>query len=94
MLVAAIESWRRHMSTPLVTALRESRGYLQDQGWQQTASLVTLAADEIERLTARVRELETGADGTRELPRDSGRRPSRLTRLGTRIAIASRPSRS
>ena len=46
------------MSTVLITALRESRGYLQDQGWHQTARLMTFAATEIERLNARVRELE------------------------------------
>jgi hypothetical protein len=46
------------MNTVLITALRESRGYLQDQGWHQTARLMTFAATEIERLSARVRELE------------------------------------
>jgi len=46
------------MSTPLVSALREGCGYLEDEGWRQTAQLMTLAADEIERLTERVRELE------------------------------------
>ncbi len=46
------------MKTALVEALRESRGYLEDNGWHQTAQLVTLAAHEIERLTERVRELE------------------------------------
>ena len=38
------------MSTPLVTALRESCGYLRDDGYHQTAQLMTVAADEIERL--------------------------------------------
>lgn len=50
------------METVLVSAIRESCGYLQDEGWQQTAQLMTLAADEIERLTERVHELETRAN--------------------------------
>ena len=47
------------MKAALATALRESCGYLQDEGWHQTAQLMTLAADEIDHLNARVRELET-----------------------------------
>jgi hypothetical protein len=47
------------MTAALATALRESCGYLEDEGWHQTAQLITLAASEIERLNARVRELET-----------------------------------
>jgi len=46
------------MTTPLTTTLRENCGYLQDQGWHQTAQLMTLAAGEIERLTVRIRQLE------------------------------------
>jgi hypothetical protein len=46
------------MKAYLVTAMRESSGYLEDQGWDQTAKLMTLAAHEIERLNARIRELE------------------------------------
>jgi hypothetical protein len=42
----------------LTTALRENRGYLQDQGWHQTARLMNCAAEEIERLSERVRDLE------------------------------------
>jgi hypothetical protein len=61
------------MGTALVTAIRESRGYLQDEGWHQTAQLMTLAAHEIEHLTARVRELEAGAELARELPADTAR---------------------
>ena len=41
------------MSTPLVTALRESCDYLRDGGYHQTAQLMTVAADEIERLNTR-----------------------------------------
>ena len=46
------------MSTALLTAIRESCGYLQDEGWHQTARLMTVAAFEIECLNERVRELE------------------------------------
>ena len=49
------------MSTALITALRESCGYLRDGGYRETARLVVLAADEIERLNERVRLLESGA---------------------------------
>jgi polyhydroxyalkanoate synthesis regulator phasin len=45
----------------LTSALRESRGYLQDQGWHQTARLMSVAAEEIERLSERVRDLENEA---------------------------------
>jgi hypothetical protein len=34
--------------------LRESAGYLRDDGWASSASLMNLAADEIERLTDEV----------------------------------------
>ena len=46
------------MNTLLPTALRESCGYMQDQGWHQTARLMSLAADELENLDQRIRELE------------------------------------
>jgi hypothetical protein len=46
------------MKTALVVALHEGHGFLQDQGWHQTAHLMTAAAQEIERLNERVRELE------------------------------------
>jgi hypothetical protein len=49
------------MSTALITALRESCGYLRDGGYRQTARLLVMAADEIERLNERVRLLEDGA---------------------------------
>src|SRR6476659_3610966 len=47
-----------NMSTPLVTALRESCEYLRDGGYHQTAQLMTVAADEIERLNNQIRALE------------------------------------
>ena len=34
------------MKAALITALRDSCGYMQDEGWQQTAQLMLLAADE------------------------------------------------
>jgi hypothetical protein len=49
----------RALSTALVTALRESGGYLRDDGYEQTAQLMATAADEIERLNRRVHALET-----------------------------------
>ncbi|HKS61640.1 MAG TPA: hypothetical protein VJT13_08090 [Xanthobacteraceae bacterium] len=48
------------MSTALVATLRESIGYLQDDGYHQTARLMAVAADEIERLNRRVQVLESG----------------------------------
>ena len=57
------------MKAALATALRESCGYLEDEGWHQTAQLMTLAAEEIERLTERVRELEMAhPDGVLQTP--------------------------
>jgi len=49
------------MKAALPTALRESCGYLEDEGWHETARLMALAAGEIDRLTERVRELETAS---------------------------------
>lgn len=46
------------MSAELIATLRESDPYLRDVGWHQTAELVAAAAEEIERLSARVRQLE------------------------------------
>jgi hypothetical protein len=46
------------MNTFLADALRESCGYMRDEGWHQTARLMSLAADEIESLSRRIRELE------------------------------------
>ena len=70
------------MSSPLVSALREGCGYLEDEGWHQTAQLMTLAAEEIERLTERVRALEA----PRELPTPdaSNQNISRITAFASR----------
>lgn len=46
-------------SAKLVAELRDSSGYLADQGWQQTAIMMILAADELERLSIRVAELQS-----------------------------------
>ena len=47
------------MSEFLTRELWESSPYLADQGWHQVAKLMEVAADEIERLDARVQQLET-----------------------------------
>jgi hypothetical protein len=46
------------MSMALAATLRESCGYLRDDGYHQTARLMAAAADEIERLNGRVHALE------------------------------------
>ena len=45
----------------LSTQLRESAPYLKDAGWQDTAALMTAAADEIEALRQRILELEAAS---------------------------------
>jgi hypothetical protein len=45
-------------NTLLLRELRESRLYLADVGWRHVAELMAAAADEIERLNARIQELE------------------------------------
>ena len=74
------------MKTALVETLRESRGYLEDNGWHQTGQLVALAAHEIERLTERVRELE-GAVPRHDVP------PADNDTRAVPIAVASRRPR-
>ena len=70
------------MSTPLVTALRESCGYLCDAGYHQTAQLMTVAADEIERLNNQIRALEAARQPSADLSGTAGtpRRIARATR--------------
>ena len=46
------------MSTALITALRESCGYLHDAGYRETARLLVAAADEIEQLRACLQAVE------------------------------------
>jgi hypothetical protein len=72
------------MSTALITALRESYGYLRDGGYEQTAQLMVLAADEIERLNREVQALEATAR-TATAPRGA------MTRL-RRIVKGARPA--
>jgi hypothetical protein len=74
----------RIMKAALATALRESCGYLEDEGWQQTAQLMALAADEIDRLNARVRELETAQDI------DGHQTPDASNQNLARVAVAAR----
>ena len=51
--------WRfPERSAFLLRELRESRLYLADEGWRHVAELMAAAADEIERLNARIHELE------------------------------------
>jgi hypothetical protein len=45
------------MEPALARELRENCGYLRDEGWTQSARLMELAADEIERLTAQTEQL-------------------------------------
>jgi hypothetical protein len=54
-LAKAGASGRDSAGTPLITALRESCGYLRDADYHQTAQLMTVAADEIERLNRELR---------------------------------------
>jgi len=68
------------MKTALVVALHEGHGFLQDQGWHQTAQVMTLEAEEIERLNERVYELEHKALPDR--PRIAATRPTILPSLG------------
>ena len=79
------------MKTALASALRESCGYLEDEGWHQTAQLMTLAADEIERLNARVRELEIARGASPETPLDEGLpTPDASNENIVRVAVAAR----
>ena len=47
-----------HSGALLIRELRESQPYLADGGWHQVGKLMLAAADEIEHLQARIRELE------------------------------------
>jgi hypothetical protein len=77
------------MKTALVTTLQESCGYLQDGGWHQTAQLMRLAANEIDRLTERVHELETERDTLHGAASTGAiRTPQASNRNGVRIAAA------
>jgi hypothetical protein len=73
------------MSTALITALRESGGYLRDDGYAQTAQLMAMAADEIERLNRRVHALETDSQAP-----VTSRRP--LDRLRQYVGTSAAPA--
>ena len=76
------------MKTALAETLLESRGYLEDKGWHQTAQLMTLAADEIQRLTERVDQLENArgiASGDpAAAPQASNQNSARLAAISSR----------
>lgn len=76
------------MTTPLVTTLRESCGYLKDAGYHQTARLMILAAVEIEQLNQRICELE---DELKTLPDDDEHThaPGASNQNGVRLAAVS-----
>ena len=75
------------MSTALLTAIRESCGYLQDEGWHQTARLMTVAALEIECLNERVRELEAHLNTLEEAA--DLQAPEASNQNGVRVAAVS-----
>ena len=78
------------MSTPLITTLLESSGFLQDQDWHQTAQLMNLAAKEIESLNERIAELEKHL-GTLDETADSLRAPEASNQNAGRVrALSSR----
>jgi len=78
------------MTTPLTTTLRENCGYLQDQGWHQTAQLMMLAAREIERLTARIGQLE---EHLASLEDPSGRHTPKASNQNGGVRVAAVASR-
>ena len=83
------------MSTALITAIRESCGYLEDDGYRETARLMAAAADELERLHVRVRVLEaTGRQIPAREPMESAlRAPESINRLAARLVFAPRRQR-
>jgi len=56
------------MSKALARELRENCVYLREGGWRNTAILMQLAADEIDRLEARVTELEKSHEEPQTVP--------------------------
>jgi hypothetical protein len=53
------------MSAELIEQLRDSLPYLEDEGWTNTAALMSAAANELERLTLKLAELEERHDDAR-----------------------------
>ena len=76
------------MKTALVETLRESRGYLEDKGWHQTAQLMTLAADEIQRLPSACMNSKTpGASPSGDplaAPQASNQNSARIAAISSR----------
>jgi hypothetical protein len=78
------------MPPSIITMLLESRGYLEDGGWYQTAQLMKLAAMEIEALDARIAELEAHlrsldeASEAVEVPEPSNRNAARVAAISSR----------
>lgn len=73
------------MSKALAQELRENCAYLQEGGWQNSAILMRLAANEIDRLEERIKELEAGrAEGKTAQPKASRDVVSRLGLWGKR----------
>jgi hypothetical protein len=57
--VAADHAAVPHANSLLTSELRDSSPYLADEGWHHVARLMIEAANEIERLNGRIRELES-----------------------------------
>ena len=76
------------MKASLIAALQENCGYLRDEGWHQTARLMVLAAQEIESLSERIRELEEHL-GTLDEASDTLRTPEACNQNAMRAAAAS-----
>jgi hypothetical protein len=62
------------VSKALSQELRENCRYLREGGWQNTAALLIVAADEIDRLEDRVRQLEETSEPPRTV-QDLAKRP-------------------
>jgi hypothetical protein len=58
MAPTVVLSLGRFVSKGLSQELRENCGYLRDGGWRNTAALMLAAANEIDRLGSRVKQLE------------------------------------
>src|SRR2546423_9852145 len=76
------------MKARLIAALRESCGYMHDEGWHQTAQLMLLAGDEIERLNERIRQLEEHLRSLDDAS-DALRTPEASNQNATRVAAVS-----
>jgi hypothetical protein len=78
------------MPPSIITQLLESRGYLEDEGWHQTAQLMKLATMEIEALNARIAELEAQlrtldeASAAVDVPEPSNRNVPRMAAMFSR----------